>query len=100
LETNQTLYQGESRAIQLTLLDQDNNAFTPASATYYTTDIDGTVIKASMDATLSTNTITGSAGITITDTPGNYYMIWRIIDSDGHIYYHRTYIQVLTLLPD
>ena len=99
METSQAFYQNESRAIQLTLLDQNNTAFTPASATYYTTDGDGTSVKAEMEATVSSNTVTASAGTPITGTPGEYYMVWKIVDPSGYIYYHRTRIQVLTLLP-
>jgi hypothetical protein len=97
--TTQTLVQGEHRAITITVLDQNNTAVIPTSAsTFKVTDDDGTEILTEANATVSSNTMTGVITTAVTATIGRYYIIWKIIDTDSYIYYHKTLLQVVSLL--
>lgn len=97
--TNQTLVQGEHRAITITVLDQNNTAVIPTSAsTFKVTDDDGVEVLVEANATVSSNNMTGIITTAVTATVGRYYIIWGIIDEDGYRYYHKTLLQVVSLL--
>jgi hypothetical protein len=97
--TSQTLTQGEHRAITITVLDQDNTAVIPTSAsTFKVTNSDGTEVLTEANATISDNTMTGIITTAVTGTVGRYYLIWKIYDSDGYLYYHKTLLQVVSLI--
>jgi len=96
--TSQSLYQDESRAVIITILDQNHTAFVPTSAsTYKVTDDGGVEVISEINATNSSNTLTAVIGTAVTATVGNYYIIWSIVDSNGYIYKHKTFIQVIDL---
>ena len=98
METHQTLYQNESRAVTLTILDQDNVAFTTIdSVTYTVENVSESVIVTSTAATVSSNTMTAVIGTTVTANIGDYFIIWKITDTDGYIYYHKTALEVLSI---
>ena len=97
--TTQTLTQGEYRAITITVLDQDNTAVIPTSAsTFKVTDANGVEVLTEANATISSNDMTGVITTAVTGTVGKFYLIWKIYDSDGYIYYHKTLLQVVSLL--
>ena len=93
LATYQALYQYENRAVELTLRDKDMISFTPDSAYAEVVDEDDTVIMAEQSCTVSDNTIYIYVGTTVTNNPGTYYIIWKII-KDVAIYYHKTTITI------
>lgn len=94
-----TFYQNEVRAATITIRDQDYTAVTPTSAsTFQVTNCEGTVVLTEDNATVSSNTLTGVITTTVTANVGDYYIIWKIVDDDGYIYYHRTGLEVKKLL--
>jgi hypothetical protein len=98
METHQTLYQNENRAISLTVLDKDKTAFTDMSTVTYTVEnSSGTVVVTQLSATISTNTITAIISTVVTATVGDYFIVWKITDSNGYIYYHKTAIEVIDI---
>ncbi|MBU0777881.1 hypothetical protein KKF82_06450 [Patescibacteria group bacterium] len=98
-ETYQTFTQNEYRAVTITIQDKNYTAVTPTSASMYqVTDCDGDVVVAEAYATVSSNTLTCIIDTTVTATIGDYMIIWKIVDSDGYIYYHHTNLQIISLL--
>jgi methionine-rich copper-binding protein CopC len=99
IDTYISFIQNEVRAVTITLRDQNYTAVTPTSAsTFQVTDCEGSVVLTEANATVSSNTLTGIINTTVTATAGDYYIIWKIIDSDGYIYYHKTHLEVKELL--
>ena len=97
--TIQNVYQNEIRTMEMTLYDQSHATFTPSAAFYQVVDNDGTEVLAEATATVSANVIQGIINTTVTATVGSYVIIWRIVQS-GSTYYHKTLLDVLTLLPE
>ena len=97
--TIQQLYQGEERVVQLTLYNRDNTSFAPSGAYFQVVDSDGDVIVTETDATISENIISCVIDTTTTATVGTYFIIWRIMQT-GSTFYHKTRLQIVTLLPD
>ena len=97
--TYQTLTQGENRAVTITIQNQHHVAVTPMDTSkYQVTDCDGGVVVAEASATVSSNALTCVIGTIVTGTIGDYYIIWKIVDEDGYIYYHKTNLQISSLL--
>jgi len=98
METHQTLYQNENRAISLTVLDQDKAAFDDIqNATYSVKTDSGTSVIPDQSAFISDNVVYCIIGTTTTASVGDYQIVWKLIDSNGYIYYHKTSIEVLAL---
>jgi len=98
METHQTLYQNENRAVSLTVLDKDKAAFDDmVTVTYTIEDDDATVVVTQQSATISSNTITAIVDTTVTASVGDYFITWKITDSNGYIFYHKTAIEVLSI---
>lgn len=96
MQTTQTLYQNEIRAIQLRLTDQDELPFLPDSA--YTTiyDSDGNVARDEQVIYINSNSVYDVVGTVVTGTVGDYEIIWKIV-KDNYTYYHKTKLTVLSL---
>lgn len=96
MQTTQTLYQNEVRAVQLRLTDQDDAAFQPDSA--YTTiyDSSGSVVRAEQACYTDGSSIYDIIGEAVTDTVGDYDIIWKVIKGN-YTYYHKTNLTVLSL---
>ena len=94
--STQTLYEGEKRAIEITLTDQDDAVFEPTVV--YTTiyNEDDEVVRVYQEAYLTSNRMYDIVDTTVTANTGNYYIVWKIVKSE-YIYYHRTSIVVLSL---
>ena len=99
MNTIQQLYQDEIRTIQLTLYDKNNTSFAPSGAFYQVVDSDGDVIMEEISATISENVVSGSINTTVTGTVGTYFIVWKLQKS-GSTYYHKTMLNVVTLLPN
>ena len=91
--TEITLYQGENRAVTVTLTDKDGVAFAPTSAKVTIYDAVGTVVVAEQAASVVTNTVSTIVGVSVTATVGKYYARWKIVQG-AYTYYHRTIIIV------
>lgn len=96
MQTTQTLYQNEIRAVQLRLTDQDDASFQPDSA--YTTiyDSSGTEVRAEQAIYTDSNSVYDIIGTTVTATVGDYEIIWKIVKG-SYTYYHKTNLTVLSL---
>ena len=97
--TIQQLYQNETRTVQLTLYDRNNTSFAPSGAFYQVVDSDGDEIVSENNATISENIVSCDINTTVTGTVGVYFVIWKIMKS-GSTFYHKTRLQIVTLLPD
>lgn len=94
MHTLQTMYKNEVRAVEITILDQDNVAFEPDTAYVTIYDYDDNVIVAEQEAYVTSNEIYTVVGTTVTEDTGNYKIKWRIVKGD-YTYYHLTNLIVL-----
>jgi len=94
METIKTLYQNERRALKLSLYN-DNDSFDDITESFYSVyDNDGNIVIAEQKAYTDDNSASVVIGTTVTSTIGTYYIIWKIIDNNNYIYYHKTLLQV------
>ena len=97
--TLQSFLQNEIRALEITVRDQDGNAFTPTGAYVEVQDANGEVVVAEQVAQVTSNTVNTIIGIATTAQVGTYYIIWRLVDSTGpYTYYHVTELEVAKLI--
>ena len=96
MQTTQTMYQNEIRAVEIRLTDQDDASFVPDAA--YTTfyDSDGDIVRAEQACYTSSNSVYDVVGTIVTANVGDYEIIWKINQGD-YTYYHKTYLTVLSL---
>lgn len=88
-------FQNEYRSVTITVRDQDHTAITPTDASSYKiTNCEGTTLVEEDEVTISGNTLSCNVSSTITATVGDYFIIWKVVDSDGYTYYHRTHLEV------
>ena len=93
METYQSFYVNEDRALEITIDDQDGNDFSPSAAwTQVITDSNSLIIS-EQPALVSGNQIRTLIGQTVTATPGEYKVIWRLA-YNGHTYYHITILEI------
>lgn len=93
MRTYQTLYEGEIRAVEITINDQDGQDFEPDSATAKVLDEDENTVVTEQAATTSGNQIYTVIGTTTTSNTGKYKIIWKIIKG-SYTYYHATDLEV------
>jgi hypothetical protein len=93
METYQSFYQNEVRALELTIDDQDGSDFAPSAAFTQVVDESNTVVIAEQAALVTGSNVRTTIGTTVTGTVGTYKVIWRILKS-GHTYYHVTVLTV------
>ena len=96
MNTYQSFYQNEIRALELTIDDQDGNDFIPSAAWVEVQDSAGTAVVAEQAAMVDSGNIRTVIGVATTGTVGTYKIIWRIGYS-GHTYYHVTILEVQPL---
>lgn len=97
--TLQSFLQNEIRALEITVRDQDGNAFTPTGAFTEVQDVNGETVVAEQAASVVNNTVNTIIGIATTAQIGTYYIIWRLIDSAGpYTYFHVTELEVAKLI--
>ena len=94
--TYQTMSLYEVRVLELTIIDQDGNAFAPDNVYYTIENSSGTELVSSTLAAMNSNVIFADVDTTITATVGTYKVIWKIT-KNSKIYYHVTQITVDTL---
>lgn len=95
-ETYQSFYQGEIRALEITINDQDGNDFAPSAAWTEIKNNSGTIIVSEQPAMVTANKIVTIIGTLVTANLGKYNVIWRIVYS-GHTYYHVTQLEIQEL---
>jgi hypothetical protein len=96
-KTYETLYENEVRAITISIRDQEDSVWVPASASAWVVDSDGEIVVAETTATVSSNTVTFIIDTVVTSTHGTYELIWKISKPGSdvtYIYYHKTLLSV------
>ena len=93
MNTYQSFYVGEDRALEIDINDQDGNDFAPSAAWAQVKTDKGVTIIAEQPAMRDGSKIITLIGPTVTATPGEYKVIWRIAHA-GHTYYHVTILEV------
>jgi len=96
MNTYQSFYQNEIRALELTINDQDGNNFYPSAAYAEVKTDTGVQVVAEQPAMVDSNQVRTLIGTTVTATVGEYKVIWRILYS-GYTYYHITILEVQEL---
>jgi len=94
MHTLQTMYEDEVRAVEITILDQDNAVFEPDTAYVTIYDKDDNVVISETAATVSSNAVSIIINTTTTVSTGNYKLKWRIV-KDSYTYYHLTNLIIL-----
>jgi len=96
MQTYQSLYQNEIRAIELTINDQDGQDFVPSAAFFAVENESGTEVVAEQAAQIVGNTVLAIIGTLVTATIGKYRIIWRL-QRTGYTYYHATDLDVFSI---
>lgn len=96
MQTNQTLYQNEKRAVEIRLTDQDDATFEPDAAYTVVYDSSGNIVRESQSCYKESNKIYDIIGPAVTENAGDYEIIWKIEKGD-YTYYHKTNLTVLSL---
>jgi S-adenosylmethionine synthetase len=94
--TYQTMQQYEVRTLEITVIDQDGNAFAPDQVVYSIIDSDNAEVVAETLAAKNSNVIFAEVTTTVTGTIGIYKVVWKLTKT-GKIYYHVTQLEVTTL---
>ena len=94
--TYQTMQQYEVRTLELTVIDQDGNAFAPDEVLYSVIDSDSAEVVAETLAAKNSNVIFAEITTTVTATIDIYKVVWKLTKT-GKIYYHVTQLEVTTL---
>ena len=98
-DTYRGFYKNEVRPVTISLRESNNTEIVPTSAsTFEVTDCDGSVVLTEDSATISSNTLIAVIPASVTETVGDYYIIWKVVDSNGYIYYHKTHLEVVDIL--
>lgn len=99
INTYLTFYQNEVRPVSIKITNQNHEAFLPtANSTYKVVDSDENIVLSETAATVSSNVLTGTINTTVTANVGEYYIIWKITDSNSYVYYHRVNLEVKELI--
>ena len=94
MHTLQTMYEDEVRAVEITILDQDNAIFEPDNVYVTIYDEDDNIVISETAATVSSNAVSIIINTTTTVSTGNYKLKWRIV-KDSYTYYHLTNLIIL-----
>jgi Ni,Fe-hydrogenase III component G len=96
-KTYQTFYKNEVRALQITVRDQDGNAYSPSAAYVEVQDNVGQTVVPEQVAQVTDNTVQTLIGTATTASSGTYNVIWLILYQQ-YTYYHVTELEVRKLL--
>lgn len=96
MNTYQSFYQNEIRALELTINDQDGNDFIPSAAFAQVLTDKGVEVVAEQSAQIDSNQVRTIIGTAVTATAGEYKVIWRILYA-SYTYYHSTVLEVQEL---
>ena len=94
--TYQTMTQYEDRTLEITIIDQDGNAFNPDTVVYSVIDSDSAEVVAETLAAKNDNVIFADIDTTVTATIDVYKVIWKLTQN-SKIFYHVTQLEVTTL---
>ena len=93
MNTYQSFYVNEDRALEITINDQDGNDFAPSAAWAQVRTNTGTIVIAEQSAMVAGSSISTLIGTIVTANAGEYKVIWRVAYG-GHTYYHITILEV------
>lgn len=93
MNTSQTLYKNEKRAVEITIRDHNDLAYSPSAATVEIKNSAGTTIDSQI-CMMVENRIYCYITTTITQTPGRYFIHWTI-RKDMYTFKHKTEVLVL-----
>lgn len=96
MNTYQSFYVNEDRALQITINDQDGNPFAPSAAWAQVRTDTGTIVIAEQPAMVVGSSVNTLIGTTVTANAGEYKVIWRMAYG-GHTYSHVTILTVQEL---
>lgn len=91
-----TVYENETRSIEILVRDQYDEAFNPDTATVLVEDIVGDVVVAEANAMVYNNTVSTIISTDVTSILGEYHIIWKIVKGTD-IFYHKSIINVKEL---
>jgi ABC-type phosphate/phosphonate transport system substrate-binding protein len=96
MKTYITMYQNEQRAVELYIRDQAEAAYAPSTAYASVNDAEGNEVVGESAAMVSGSSIYYLVTPTVTQAPGEYDIIWRILKSgtDTYTFYHKTRVVV------
>lgn len=93
-----TMYENEERAIELLIRDQNDTEWIPDAAYFKIQHGDGPTVVTEGPAMVSGNKIYALVTTAVTQWPGEYDVIWRILkvgtNNDQYTYYHKTRVVV------
>lgn len=95
MNSSQTLYKDEKRAIEITIRDHNDIAYSPSAAYVEINNSEGTTIN-EQNCMIIENRIYCYIAVGITQTPGRYFIHWTI-RKDMYIFKHKTEVLVLEL---
>ena len=93
MNTYQSFYINEIRALELTINDREGQPFCPSGATVTIKNESGSTVVSEQAAMVSTNRVRTIIGTTVTSTVGEYKVIWKI-RYGSYSYYHVTILEV------
>ena len=94
MRTYQTMYQNEVRALEITINQQDGQEFTPSGAFVTITDAEDNIVLAEQTAQVEDNFVRTVIGTLVTQTIGEYKVLWKIV-KEPYTYYHVTDLDVV-----
>ena len=98
MKTYLTFYQNEIRAIELEIRDQNDDAYNPTTAYAWVYNSDGVTVVTEGPCMVTANKVYVLIGEGVTNTPGEYDVVWRIMKSgdngDSYRFFHKTRLTV------
>jgi hypothetical protein len=94
------MYQNEIRALEITIRDDDGNAYAPENAYFSVYDDEGTAVgnvPENQVAQVTRNTVVALIGTATTAAVGTYYVVWKMI-KNNYTFYHTTLLEVLPII--
>ena len=94
MRTYQTMYQNETRALEITINQQDGEEFVPSGASASIYDADDVVIINNQPAMVEDNKVRIIVGPTTTGFVGEYRVLWTIVRGP-YTYHHVTDLDIV-----
>ncbi len=97
MKTYLTVYQGEQRAAELEIRDQNDDIYTPSTVFAKIVDTSGTTVMPEVAALLINNTASILITSELSATIGDYEIVWRIVKTAGetsYTFYHKTQLTI------
>lgn len=93
MKTYLTVYQGEQRAAELEIRDQNDDVYVPTVVYAKIVNSGGVIVMAETAALLINNTASILITSDLSATIGDYEIVWKIVKSAGqttYTFYHKT----------